>query len=114
MIGLRKKQGIAGVDHKGTVHQFLEGNKLYFSTKLRDVKCIPWNFIEVLQTPQTAVVFLHPNTEEEEEANSVQNLSIVTITEVTCVPHLVVRKMSDNGDQMGPTFTVPANADLEV
>lgn len=114
MIGLRKKKGIKGVDHKGTVHQFLEGNKLYFSTKLSDVKCMPLHFIKVLQTPQTAIVYLHPNAEEEEEANSVQNLSIITITEVRRVPRLVVRKMSDSGDQLGPILMVPANADLEV
>lgn len=111
--GKRQLQGVEGVDHKGTRHQFLEGTRLYFSTKLFDVKCMPWSFIGVLQTPQTAVVYLQ-SIAEEEEVTSVQNLSIVTITEVTCVPHLVVRKMSDSGDQMGPTFTVPANADLEV
>ena len=111
-VGLRKRCGIEGVDCIGVAHQFLEGeDSVCFSTKLVDVKCRPMYFSKVLQFPQTARVYLHPNTEEE-EVKSLQNLSTVTITEVSHGHHLVVRKLS--GDSLGPAFTVPWNADLKV
>ena len=116
-VGLRKRRGIEGVDCSGVVHRFLEGeDPLYFSTRLCDVKCIPGYFRKVLQFPQTARVYLNPNTEEEEEeeVNLLQNLSTVTITEVSHGHHLVVRKLSDDGNQLGPAFTVPLTADLKV
>ena len=113
-VGLRRKHGIEGVDYSGTVHRFLEGeDPLYFSTKLFDVKCIPLYFTNVLQLPQTARVYLHPNTEEE-EMNSLPNLSTVTITEVGNGHQLVVRKLSSDGDKLGPTFTIPLNTLLKV
>lgn len=114
---LRKRHGIEGVDCNGTVHRFLEGeDPLYFSTKLIDVRCSPVYFANVLQFPQTARVYRHPNTEEREEGDVkwLQNLSTVTFTEVTDSQHLVVRKLSDCGDDLGPTFTVPCHADLKV
>ena len=116
-VGLRKRCGIEGVDSSGTIYQFLEGeNPLYFSTKLFDTKCSPGYFPKVLQLPQTARVYLHSNTEEEEEeeVKSLQNLSTVTITEVSHGHHLVVRKLSDGGNHLGPAFTVPSTADLKV
>ena len=115
-VGIRKRCGIEGVDSSGTVHRFLEGeDPLYFSTRLFDVKCIPGYFPKVLQFPQTARVYLNPNTEEEEEeVNLLQNLSTVTITEVCHGHHLVVRKLSDSGDGLGPTFTVPWDTNLKV
>ena len=116
-VGLRKKCGIKGVDCSGAIYQFLEGeNPLYFSTRLFDVKCIPGYFSKALQLPQTARVYLNPNTEEEEEeeVKSLQNLSTVTITEVSHGHHLLVRKLSDDGNHLGPAFTVPSTADLEV
>ena len=98
-----------------SVCEFLEGDDpLYFSTKLYDVKCPPLCFTRVLQLPQTARVYLHPTTkeeedeeeeEEEEERDSLQNLSTVTVTEVSQEYHLVVRKLSDSRDDLGPTFT---------
>ena len=120
MVGLRKRHGIEGVGYRGTVHCFLEGDDpLHFSTKLYDVKCPPMCFTRVLQLPQTARVYLHPTTkeeeeEEEEERDSLQNLSTVTITEVSQKYHLVVRKLSDIRDDLGPTFTIPLKADLKV
>ena len=118
-VGLRKRQGIEGIGCSGTVHWFLEDDDpLHFSTKLYDVKCLPMFFTRVLQLPQTARVYLHPTTkeeeEEEEERDSLQNLSTVTITEVIQEYHLVVRKLSDSGDNLGPTFTIPLKADLKV
>ena len=119
-VGLRKKHGIKGVGCSGTVHWFLEDDHpLHFSTKLYDVKCPPLCFTRVLQLPQTARVYLHPTTleeeeEEEEERDSLQNLSTVTITEVIQEHHLVVRKLSDSGDDLEPTFTIPLKADLKV
>ena len=113
-VGLRKRCGIEGVDSSGTIYQFLEGeNPLFFSTKLFDTKCSPGYFPKVLQLPQTARVYLHPNTEEE-EVNLLQNLSTVTITEVSHSHHLVLRKLSDDGNHLGPAFTVPSTADLKV
>ena len=117
---LRKRQGIEGIGCSGTVHWFLEdGDPLYFSTKLFDVKCLPMCFTRVLQLPQTARVYLQQTRkeeeeEEEEERDSLQNLSAVTITEVSQEHHLVVRKLSDSGDNLGPTFTIPLKADLKV
>ena len=119
-VGMRKRHGIEGVDQSGTVHCFLEDDdSLYFSTKLYHVKCPPLCFTRVLQLPQTARVYLHPTTleeeeEEEEERDSLQNLSTVTITEVIQDYHLVVRKLSDSRDSLGPAFTVPLTADLKV
>ena len=115
-VGLRKRCGIEGVDCSGVVHRFLEGeDPVYFSTKLFDVKCLPMCFKNVLQLPQTARVYLHPNAEEEEEeVNLLQNLSTVTITEVSHGHHLVVRKLSDDGNHLGPAFAVPLTADLKV
>ena len=114
-VGLRKRCGIEGVDCSGVVHRFLEGeDPVHFSTRLFDVKCIPGYFSKVLQFPQTARVYLHSNTEEEEEVNLLQNLSSITITEVSHGHHLVVKKLSDGGDSLGPAFTVPWNADLKV
>ena len=120
-VRMRKRHGIEGVDQSGTVHCFLEGDDpLYFSTKLIDVKCPPLCFTRVLQLPQTARVYLQPTTkeggEEEEEAERhlLQNLSTVTITDVSQEYHLVVRKLSDSGDDLGPTFTIPLEADLKV
>ena len=117
-VGLRKKHGIEGVGYSGTAHWFLEDDDpLYFSTKLYDVKCPPMFFTRVLQLPQTARVYLHPTTkeeEEEEERDSLQNLSTVTLTEVGQEHHLVVRKLSDSGDNLGRTFTIPLKADLKV
>ena len=108
------RRGIEGVDSSGTVHRFLEGeDPLYFSTKLYDVKCSPMFFAKVLQLPQTARVYLHPKTDEEER-DLLQNLSTVTITDVINGHDLVVRKLSDNGEELGPTFTIPWNADLKV
>ena len=81
------------------------------------MKCSPLCFTKVLQLPQTARVYLHPTTkeeEEEEERDSLQNLSTVTITEVSQEHHLVVRKLSDIGDDLGPTLTIPLKADLKV
>ena len=122
-VGLRKRHGIEGVGCSGTVHWFLENDDpLYFSTKLYDVKCPPLCFTRVLRLPQTARVYLHPTTkeeeeveeEEEEERDSLQNLSTVTITEVSQEYHLVVRKLSDSGDDLGRTFTIPLKAELKV
>ena len=117
-VGLRKRLGIEGVGYRGTVHWFLEDDDpLYFSTRQYDVKCPPMCFTRVLQLPQTARVYLHPTTkegEEEEESHSLQNLSTVTITEVIQEYHLVVRKLSDSGDNLGRTFTIPLKADLKV
>ena len=112
--GLRKRHGIKGVDESGTVHYFMENeDPLHFSTKLYDVKCPPMCFTSVLQLPQTARVYLHPITEEE-EVSSLQNLSTVTIMEVGQHCHLMVRKLSDGGNDLGPTFTIPLNAALKV
>ena len=106
------------MDCSGTVHRFLESeDPLHFSTRLFDVKCRPMCFTlkNVLKFPQTARVYKHPNSEEEEEeANLLENLSTVTITEETHGHHLVVRKLSEDGLQLGPAFTVPWNADLKV
>ena len=106
------------MDCSGLVHRFLEGeDPLHFSTKLFDTRCSPVYFANVLNFPQTARVYLHPSTdreEEEEEAKLLPNLSTATITEVTHDHHLVVRKLSDDGNQLGPTFTVPLNACLKV
>ena len=111
---MRKRHGIEGVDQSGTVHCFLEDDdSLYFSTKLYHVKCPPLCFTRVLQLPQTARVYLHPITDEE-EGSSLQNLSSVTITEVIQEYHLVVRKLSDSRDSLGPAFTIPLTADLKV
>ena len=106
------------MDCRGTVHHFLEGeDALQFSTKLFDVKCIPLYFtyarISILQLPQPARIYLHLNTDEE-VMNSLQNLSTVIITEVSNGHHLVVRKLSDSGEDLGPTFTIPLNANLQV
>ncbi len=116
MVGLRKRCGIEGVDSTGAVHRFLEGeDPLYFSTRLFDVKCSPMYFRKALRLPQAARVYLHPDMEQEDEGmRSLQNLSIVTITEVSHDHHLVVRKLSDDGNQLSPTFTVPLSADLKV
>ena len=117
-VMLQKRCGIQRGDYRGVVHRFLEGEDppLYFNTKLFDVKCLPMCFKNVLQLPQTARVYLHPNTdeEEEEEGNLLQNLSTITITEVSHGHHLVVRKLSDDGNHLGPAFTVPLTADLKV
>ena len=81
------------------------------------MKCPPMCFTRVLQLPQTARVYLQATTkeeEEEEERDSLQNLSTVTITEVSQEYHLVVRKLSDSGDNLGPAFTIPLKADLKV
>ena len=113
-VRLRKRRGIEGVDCSGTVHQFLEGeDPLYFSTKLIDVKCIPFYFANVLQVPQTARVY-HTEEGEGGDLNSLQNLSTITIAEVSKGQHLVMRKLSDSGDGLGPVFTVPLDADLKV
>ena len=117
MVRLRKRSGIEGVDSSGAVHRFLEGeDPLYFSTKLFDVKCSPMCFLKALHLPQAAWVYMCPNMEQEEDegVRSLQNLSIVTITEVSHDHHLVVRKLSGDGNQLGPTFTVPLSADLKV
>ena len=117
-VGLRKRHGIEGVGCSGTVHWFLEDDDpLRLSTRQYDVKCPPMCFTRVLQLPQTARVYLHPTTKEEkeeEERDSLQNLSTVTITEVSQEYHLVVRKLSDSGDNLGPAFTIPLKADLKV
>ena len=116
-IRLRKRRGIEAVDSSGTVYRFLEGkNPLYFSTKLFDVKCCPMCFLKALHLPQTAMVYLHPDMEQEEDegVRSLQNLSTTTITEVSHDHLLVVRKLSDDGNQLGPTFTVPLSANLKV
>ena len=114
-VRFRRKSGIEGVDCSGTVHQFLEGeDTLFFSTRLHDVKCIPRYFAKVVLFPKTAKVYRHPNTEEGEEADALQNLSTITITEVSNGESLIVRKLSDGGDQLGPIFTIPLNADLKV
>ena len=108
------KSGIEGVDCSGTVHQFLESeDPLYFSTNLYDVKCIPLYFTEVVQFSQPARVYRHPNTEEGEEEDALENLSTITIAEVTRGNRLVVRKLHTR-DQLGPNFTVPLNANLKV
>lgn len=110
----KMKSGIEGVDCSGTVHQFLEGeDPLFFSTRLYDVKCMPLYFTEVVKSSQPARVYQHPNTEEGEEEDSLQNLSTITIAEVTPGNRLVVRKL-DSRDQLGPNFTVPLNANLKV
>lgn len=116
-----KRRGIEGVDHNGIVHQFLEDSKLelYFSTKYYDVKCMAMHFKNVLELPQRAIVYQLPSIAEdpkaeEEDTNSVQNRSIVTITEVSNVPCLMVMKLSKSGNQLGRTLTVPANAGLKV
>ncbi len=120
-VGLRKRWGIEGVDGTGAVHRFLEGESpVHFSTKLFDVKCSPMCFMitdkNLLQFPQTARVYLHANAGEEEEkaVNVLQNLSTITITGVTHGHHLVVRKVTDRGDGLGPAFSVPGNADVKV
>lgn len=115
-------QGIAGVDHNGTVHQFMEGSKLYFSTKYYDVKCMPLYFKDALQLPQTAILYQLPSLkedprEDEEEMNFVQDLSpsIVTITDVSHVSYLMARKLSRSENQLGRNyFKVPVNADMKV
>ena len=110
----KMKSGIEGVDCSGTVHQFLEGeDPLFFSTRLYDVKCIPLYFTEVVQSSQPARVYRHPNTEEGEEEDALENLSTITIAEVTRGKRLVVRKL-DSRDQLGPNFTVPLDANLKV
>ena len=117
MVRLRKRCGIEAVDSSGTVYRFLEGeNPLYFSTKLFDVKCSPMCFLKALHLPQTAMVYLHPDMKQEEDegVRSLQNLSTITITEVNHDDHLVVRKLSDDGNQLGPAFTIPLTADLKV
>ena len=117
MVGLRKRCGIEAVDSSGTVHRFLEGDDpLYFSTRLFDVKCSALCFLNALRLPQPATVYLHTDMEQEEDegVRSLQNLSTHTITEVNHGHHLVVRKLSDDGNQLGPTFTVPLSADLKV
>ena len=117
MVGLRKRCGIEAVDSSGTVHRFVEGeDPLYFSTRLFDVKCCPMYFLNALCLPQAAMVYLHTDMEQEEDegVRSLQNLSTHTITEVSHGHHLVVRKLSDDGNQLGPTFTVPLSADLKV
>ena len=116
-VGLRRKRGIEGVDCSGAVHRFLEGEgSVYFSTRLFDVKCLPRCFTNVLQLPQTARVYLHSNMDQEEDegVKSLQNLSTITITEVIHGHHLVVRKLSDEGNQLGPAFTIPLNSELKV
>ena len=114
-VGLWKKSGVEGVDCMGRVHRFLEGKgPLSFSTQLYDVKCIPKYFTEVVQFPRPARVYLPSSTAEGEDANALQNLSTVIVTGVDCSQSLVVRKLSCSGDQLGPTFTVPLNADLKV
>ena len=116
-VRLRKRSGIEGVDSSGAVHRFLEGeDPLNFSTKLFDVKCSPMRFLKALHLPQTARVYLHPDMvqEEDEGVRSLQNLSTTTITEVSHDHHLVVRKLSEDGNQLGSTFTVPLSADLKV
>ena len=116
-VRLRKRCGIEGVDSSGAVHRFLESeDPLYFSTKLFDVKCSPLYFLKALHVPQTARVYLHPDMvqEEDEGVRSLQNLSTTTITKVSHDHLLVVRKLSDDGNQLGPTFTVPLSADLKV
>lgn len=113
-LRLRSRRGIEGVDHSGTNHRFLEGeDPLYFSTKLFDVKCIPMRFKSVLQLPQTARVYLQLNTEEDER-KLLHNLSTVTITDVIDGHHLVARKLSEGGHELGPIFTIPLNAGLTV
>ena len=118
-VGLRKRCGIEGVDCRGAVHRFLEGGSpVNFSTRLFDVKCSPMCFTvaNVLQFPQTARVYLHANAgeKEEEEAKLLQNLSTITISGVTHGHHLMVRKLTDGEDGLGPAFTVPWNADVKV
>ena len=115
-VRLRKRSGIEGVDSSGAVHRFLEGeDPLYFSTKLFDVKCSPLCFLKALHLPQAARVYLHTDMEQEDEGvMSLQNLSTTTITEVSHDHHLVVRKLSEDGNQLGSTFTVPLSADLKV
>ena len=115
-VGLKKRQGIEGEEYNGTAHCFLEGDDpLHFSTKLFDVKCIPLYFTSVLQFPQRARVYLHPSAEEEEgELNLLENLSTVTITEISHGHDVVVRKLLHSGDELGPMFTIPGNADLQV
>ena len=76
------------------------------------MKCSPMYFANVLQFPQMARVYLHPKTDKKED--TLQNLSTVTITNVVDDHDPVVRKLSDNGDKLGPLFTVPWNADLKV
>ena len=104
------------MDSSGTVHCFLEGeDPLHFSTKLFDVKCIPLYFSSILQLPQTARVYLHPSAEEEEsEVSSLYNLSTVIITGISHGHNVVVRKLLPSGDELGPMFTVPGNANLQV
>ena len=112
---MRKKDGIEGVDQSGIVHCFLESkDRLNFSTRFYDVKCPPICFKKVLQFPQEARIYLYPIMEEEEEENSLQNLSNVTITDIIDGHDLVVRKVTDSGDKLGSTLTIPWNADLKV
>ena len=117
---MKPRSGIEGVDYKGVTHRFLDGgdcDRLFFSTKLFDIKCLPMCLTTVLRCPQTARIYLRPDMEQEDEGvRSLQNLSYVTITEVAHDHHLVVRKLSDDGNQLqlGPAFTVPLSADLKV
>ena len=124
-VGLRKRSGMEGVDCRGTVHRFLEGEEpLFFSTKLYDIKCSPVYFANVVQFPQMARVYLHPSTTD--EADLLPNLSTITINEVSQDQYFVVRTLSDSGDKgkrSGGTerrnsgshyFAIPVEAEIEV
>ena len=116
-VGLRKKQGIKGVDSSGGVHHFLEGEApLNFSTKLFDVKCSPMYFANVLQFPQRARVYQHPEMGEGQKMMSLQHLSTVTITDLSYDQYLVVRKLSDSESCKDSTsiFIIPVNAPIKV
>ena len=100
------------MDHKGVVHKFYESNhRLHFSTKLVDVKCSPLFFARVLKLPQMARVYLDADAEL---ASSLHNLSTVMFTSFSQSHNLMVRKVSDTGDDLGLAFTIPLNAELEV
>ena len=111
-VGFRQQKAIQGTSMYGMKYTFLDGSRVFFSSRQCDTRCSLWECADIIRYPQKVTAFL--NEEESREFPQLKNLSELTLTGKEEKKYLLMCKMKEDGSIERKLHTLPADSTTKV
>ena len=111
-VGFLRQKAIQGTSAYRTKYTFLNGSRVFFSSRQYDTRCSLRECADIVRYPQKVTAFL--NEEESREFPQLKNLSELTLTGKEEKKYLLMCKMKKDGSVERKLHTLPADSTTKV